>query len=114
MIKAGQALRQGVRRMSSTAAKEYEAALAAEQKHAGSTAATWKNISLFVAFPGMFLAAYQAYTAEVEHMSHNEHVKETFLPYEHLRIRKSRFPWGDGNHSLFHGHMNPLPDGYEH
>ena len=25
------------------------------------------------------------------------------------------FPWGDGNHSLFHHEMaNPLPDGYEH
>ena len=24
------------------------------------------------------------------------------------------FPWGDGNHSLFHGHNNPLPEGYEH
>ncbi|XP_022803702.1 cytochrome c oxidase subunit 6A, mitochondrial-like [Stylophora pistillata] len=83
----------------------------AEAKHAESTMKTWKLISYFVAVPGIIICTYNTYLKEKEH---HEHPRAEFKPYSHLRIRSKLFPWGDGNHSLFHNpHVNPLPDGYE-
>jgi len=72
----------------------------------------WKILSFTVAVPGVLLCYVNAMAKEKEHYEH--HTRPDFVPYEHLRRRTKKFPWGDGNHSLFHNHkVNPLPDGYE-
>ncbi|XP_013777560.1 cytochrome c oxidase subunit 6A, mitochondrial-like [Limulus polyphemus] len=79
-------------------------------EHSGG-ARLWKILSFTVAIPGVAVCMANAYIREKEH-EHDE--RPEFIPYDHLRIRNKRFPWGDGNKTLFHNpHVNPLPDGYE-
>ena len=87
----------------------------AEEEHAAKTTITWRNISLFIAIPAVLLVGVNAFKKEQEHHRHREeHGKPEFIEYSHLRIRSKPFPWGDGNHTLFHNpETNPLPDGYE-
>nr|XP_022900316.1 cytochrome c oxidase subunit 6A2, mitochondrial-like [Onthophagus taurus] len=69
----------------------------------------WRSLSFFVAFPAIALCGVNCYITH-EHLDAPEFVK-----YDHLRLRSKRFPWGDGQKSLFHNpHTNALPDGYEH
>ncbi|XP_012061157.1 PREDICTED: cytochrome c oxidase subunit 6A1, mitochondrial-like [Atta cephalotes] len=71
----------------------------------------WKRLSYFVGFPAIGLAMVNCY---LSHQAHHDDERPEFVAYEHLRIRTKKYPWGDGNHSLFHNSkMNPLPEGYE-
>ncbi|XP_075999190.1 cytochrome c oxidase subunit 6A2, mitochondrial [Genypterus blacodes] len=71
---------------------------------------TWKILSFTVALPGVGICMANTYMKGQKH----SHDQPDFVAYDHLRIRTKKFPWGDGNHSLFHNsHTNPLPDGYE-
>ena len=95
----------------------------------------WKKLSFAVALPGVALCMLNVYLGAMQ----EEVVQVPFAPYEHMRIRTKvievfqpaqmilsltlifvsikfqRFPWGDGQKSLFHNpHVNALPDGYEH
>lgn len=99
------------RRMGSTLTNEF----AEEEAHALKTTVTWRKISMFVALPGVALAAYNSITKELAHMKHvKEHGRAEFTAYPHLRLRNKPWPWGDGNHSLVHNpDVNALPDGYE-
>lgn len=97
----------------------------------------WKNMFLFGGIPCLLLGMANVY------INHEHDPRPEFIPYEYLRIRNKvivlfiylfyfigirfqcvlnslfdfvlqRFPWGDGNKSLFHNpQINALPDGYE-
>merc|ERR1712136_545067 len=70
-----------------------------------------KKLSFFVAFPGVALCMLNVYLGAMQEEVH----QVPFVPYEHMRLRSKRFPWGEGQKSLFHNpHVNALPDGYEH
>jgi cytochrome c oxidase subunit 6a len=71
----------------------------------------WKILSFTVAIPGVIVCIVNARIKEAEE---HQHPRPEFIAYDHLRRRTKRFPWGDGNHTLFHNpHVNALPTGYE-
>lgn len=74
----------------------------------GNTASLWKRVTFLVAIPAIILCAVNAFSG------HEHHEREPFTKYEYMRRRTKRFPWGDGDRSLFHNSdVNALPEGYE-
>lgn len=61
----------------------------------------WKRLSFFVAMPAVGLCMLNTY---LEHQKAHEHghTRPDFVQYDYLRVRTKRFPWGEGNKSLFH------------
>ncbi|KAF7694819.1 cytochrome c oxidase subunit 6A, mitochondrial [Silurus meridionalis] len=84
--------------------------LSAAATHGEQGGKTWKLLTFLVALPGVGVCMMNTFL-KAQHHSHDH---PEFIPYTHLRIRSKRFPWGDGNKTLFHNsHLNALPDGYE-
>ncbi|XP_062551895.1 cytochrome c oxidase subunit 6A2, mitochondrial [Armigeres subalbatus] len=100
-----------LRAISQSAARNAVKGPSAVAGHGGTGSKTWRNLSFFVAVPAVGLCMLNTY---LKHQEEHGHPRAEFIPYEHMRIRNKRFPWGDGRHSLFHNpHVNPLPTGYE-
>ena len=69
----------------------------------------WRNLFFAAAVPAILLV-----NKNVEFIEEHHPKRAEFHPYEYMRRRVKKFPWGDGNHSLFHNeYYNALPEGYE-
>ncbi|KAF3921673.1 hypothetical protein ABW21_db0200805 [Orbilia brochopaga] len=83
----------------STFVKEREAVKA----HAAQSSELWRKLSLYVAIPAIIIASINAYNLWNEHWEHWEHMPplEERPQYPYMNIRVKRFPWGDGDKTLF-------------
>lgn len=71
----------------------------------------YKYMTFFFGLPA--IAAVAALTF-LQKKSRECEERPPFVPYESMRRRTKRFPWGDGNKSFFHNPIvNALPEGYE-
>ncbi|RNA24542.1 cytochrome c oxidase subunit mitochondrial-like [Brachionus plicatilis] len=69
----------------------------------------WRNIFIFAGIPALLAINFNVMFLEEHHPK-----RADFHPYQHMRKRNKKFPWGDGNRSLFHNeYYNALPEGYE-
>jgi len=73
----------------------------------------WERIFYFICLPALVITSINVYLMEQEHKKHPH--RPDYIPYEYMYVRRRKFPWGDGNHSLFHNPKhNPVPGiGYE-
>ncbi|EPS36780.1 hypothetical protein H072_9574 [Dactylellina haptotyla CBS 200.50] len=83
----------------STFTKERDAVKA----HAAQSSELWRKLSLYVAIPALIISSINAYNLWNEHWEHESHAPpmEERPQYPYLNIRNKKFPFGDGNKTLF-------------
>lgn len=83
-------------------------------EHIHTPSPIWMKVLYFM-IPLTIGVGVHAFYAEWEEEKHVFEHRPEFRNYEFLRIRRTPFPWGDGQHSLFHNpKRNPIPGiGYE-
>ncbi|KAJ1983357.1 hypothetical protein H4R33_004779 [Dimargaris cristalligena] len=90
---------------------EVKAEMDAVREHGEKTAELWRRISLYGMFPILAVTSYVVYGMAMDHLHHLEEHPPKFKKYDYLRIRNRPFPFGDGDHSLFHNPLvNPDPE----
>ncbi|VDN50384.1 unnamed protein product, partial [Dracunculus medinensis] len=68
----------------------------------------WKKVFFFCAIPSMLLTAYGA---KKIHDKEGHFDQSKYVEYPYLNVRNKPFPWGDGNHSLFHNKKTQFTPG---
>jgi len=70
----------------------------------------WKRVTFLVATPIVALCMINVYQS----IDVDKEPRQPFVKYEYMRRRNKRFPWGNGERSLFHNpNANALSEGYE-
>ena len=87
--------------LSAAGAQLLKSQINSRQSHA-KQAKTWSHVYNFIAFPVMLLIGINCYVMEKEHMDHHDETLADYVPYPYLRVKRNNFPFGDGEHTLFH------------
>ncbi|KAK0418365.1 hypothetical protein QR680_013522 [Steinernema hermaphroditum] len=78
---------------------DFGKGLTHQLKTAEGTKETWKKIFFACSIPCLLMTMYAAWS---DHKKHHASARPDYVHYQYLNIRNKPFPWGDGNHSLFH------------